>query len=242
MKLEDLVQTQNEKIDSYYYEYDSIMEEIESSSPNNENIKRLHKAGTKLFNYMDGCYAALDAASEDEINTKQTQLNNLSGLFSDAFEKTIPNHFFIMKAFYEKECSPSKHAFSGMQELIVQTKNKDEVSKLKELCIANNLPIKGFEKKRRFKIMKEHKFIIDIVLAILSIITMIILLFFLDSEKGSYIILSVVIAILGGISSKLLSGALSVKIEGIKATSGYGMSIIIFFVLQGIPIFSKSFA
>lgn len=71
MKLEDLVQNQNETIDLLYNEYDSIMEDIKSSGLDNEKINKLHDAGLKLFNFMDGCYAALDAAEESLTNEKR---------------------------------------------------------------------------------------------------------------------------------------------------------------------------
>lgn len=100
MKLEDLVQNQNETIDLLYNEYDSIMEDIKSSGLDNEKINKLHDAGLKLFNFMDGCYAALDAAEESLTNEKTTQLADLAGLFCDALEETIPNHYSIMCEYY----------------------------------------------------------------------------------------------------------------------------------------------
>lgn len=239
MKLGDLVETQNKTINSLYDEYDSIMEEIKFSSPNEENINRLNDAGIKLFNFMDRCYASLDAASEDENNEKQTQLDDLAGLFSDAFDKTIPNHYLMMRAFYGEDFNPSKHAFSGMQQLLVQVKNKDEIELLKTQCINHNLPVKGFEKKRKFRMTKTTERIVKITTSILSIILMTVLIINLeidDSSKNKYNILTVLISILGAIGAALFTGALNLKIKGITATSGFGVFLIILGVLQGIKI------
>lgn len=239
MKLEDLVQTQNKKIDSLYDEYDLIMEEIESSSPNKENIKRLNNAGIKLFNYMDSCYASLDAASEDNNNEKQTQLDELAGLFSDAFESTIPYHYAMMRAFYGEDFNPSKHAFSGMQQLLIQVKNKKEIESLKAQCLEHNLPIKGFEKKRRFRMTKTNERILSIALAILSVISLAILIPNIK-EPTTYIynFYCVLISILGGYSAAAFTGTLGLSTDKIKARSGYAVFIVIFFILQGLRIFS----
>ncbi|MEZ7215737.1 hypothetical protein SB6411_02146 [Klebsiella spallanzanii] len=240
MKLEDLVQNQNETIDLLYNEYDSIMEDIKSSGLDNEKINKLHDAGLKLFNFMDGCYAALDAAEESLTNEKTTQLADLAGLFCDALEETIPNHYSIMCAYYGDNYKPSKHAFAGLQQLIVQVKNKKEIKELKEKCIDNGLPVKGFDKKRRFRMTKTHERIYSAILGILSIAVMVTLLFFLeidDSSKSKYIILSVVVSLLGGIGARLLSGALNFKIKDTTATAGYAAFVIIFLILQGVRVF-----
>ncbi|MBL0910602.1 hypothetical protein G5645_21670, partial [Pectobacterium carotovorum] len=138
---------------------------------------------------------------ESVSSEKTTQLDDLAGLFCDALEETIPNHYLIMREYYDADCKPSKHALSGMQQLIVQVKSKKEVKALKEKCIANNLPVKGFEKKRRFKMTKTHGRIYFAVLGIISMTVMIILLFFLEFDESSrikFITFSVVISLLGG--------------------------------------------
>lgn len=236
MKLGDLVETQNETINSLYDEYDSIMEEIKSSSPNEENINRLNDAGIKLFNFMDRCYASLDAASEDENNEKQTQLDDLSGLFSDAFEGTIPNHYLIMRTFYGEEFHPSKHAFSGMQQLLVQIKSKDEIELLKAKCIEHNLPVKGFEKKRRFRMTKTYERVLSIILGIASLICFALLIIFMDEPTPlKYKLISILVSLLAGISAALLTGNLYLKVsEKLNAKSGFAVFVFSVLILNGL--------
>ncbi|MEY8709172.1 hypothetical protein [Mangrovibacter phragmitis] len=239
MKLEDLVQNQNEKIDLLYNEYDFIMEDIKSSGLDDVKIDNLHSAGLNLFNFMDGCYAALDAAEESLTSEKISQLNDLAGLFSDALEETIPNHYSIMREYYGDDYKPSKHALAGLQQLIVQVKNKEEVKALKEKCIENNLPVKGFETKRRLKMTKTHERLLSIVLAILSVIFLAVLIPNIQEPTPlKYNFYCVLISILAGYAAAVFTGTLGLKTNKIKAKSGYAVCIIIFFILQGIRIFN----
>lgn len=240
MKLEDLVHSQNEKIDLLFCEYESIMEDVISSSYDKVKIESLEKAGLKLFNFMDRCYSDVEAAEENRSNDKYSHLNDLAGLFCDAFEKTIPIHYMMMRAFYGEEYGPSKNTFSGMQQLLVQVLDKKEIEVLRKSLEENNLPCIGFNGKKRLRMTKFHERILSILFACLSIAGIALMLIYLnidDSSKTKYTLLSVLVALLGGVSASLMTGMLNLKIKNTNATAGFAVFVIIFAILQGVRIF-----